>query len=146
MKKSKYRPLKFTAAFKKKFLSYLIEYAGNVTKICPMLGVTRQAAYLHRQSDPDFAESWDKAVQLGVEALIDEATRRAHEGYDEPVFHNGEICGYRKRYSDSLLMFMIRRYRPEFKDSVDAKVDNDKFGLTINIGDSDKKVSVDDDQ
>jgi hypothetical protein len=51
----------------------------------------RTTAYDWREEDPDFAEKWDRAMRIGVTALEDEATRRAFEGVDEPVIHQGQF-------------------------------------------------------
>jgi hypothetical protein len=45
--------------------------------------------------------------------LEDEAKRRAHDGIDEPVFYQGEKCGVVRKYSDNLLIFMLKARRRE---------------------------------
>ena len=45
--------------------------------------------------------------------LEDEAIRRAREGVDEPVFYKGEHCGNVRRYSDTLLIFMLKARKPD---------------------------------
>jgi hypothetical protein len=45
----------------------------------------------------EFGAAWDKARQLGVDALEDEAHRRAFEGNEKTVFHQGAECGTGKR-------------------------------------------------
>ncbi len=92
---------------------------GNVIRACEMAGVDRRAVYRLRASDEAFAASWAEAQELGVDALEDEATRRAHEGVDEPVYYQGEVCGHVRRYSDGLLQFLLKARRPErFKDRI----------------------------
>ncbi len=39
--------------------------------------------------------------------------RRAVEGVDEPRFHDGQICGHVRKYSDTLLIFMLKARRPD---------------------------------
>ena len=39
--------------------------------------------------------------------------RRRGVGYDEPVFYKGEVVGTVKKYSDLLLIFMLKHRRPE---------------------------------
>jgi hypothetical protein len=41
----------------------------------------------------------------------EEAARRAVEGWEEPVFWNGRQIGTRRRFSDSLLIFLFEAYR-----------------------------------
>ena len=39
--------------------------------------------------------------------------RRAREGVDEPVFYQGEHCCNVRRYSDTLLIFMLKARKPD---------------------------------
>ena len=70
-------------------------------------------AWRHKTSDPEFAKKWADAEQEAADVLEREAWRRATEGTDEPVFYKGDQCGTIKRYSDNLLMFLLRGVRPE---------------------------------
>lgn len=72
------------------FCAALAETA-NVGRACRALGMGRTTAYDWREEDPDFAEKWDRAMRIGVTALEDEATRRAFEGVDDPVIHQGQF-------------------------------------------------------
>lgn len=63
----------------------------NVGRACRAVGMGRSTAYEWRESDEEFAESWDRAMKVGVTALEDEAHRRAFEGVAEPVVHKGEF-------------------------------------------------------
>ncbi len=48
-------------------------------------------AYNWRDEIPEFQAAWDKALAVGVSALEDEAHRRAFEGLDKPLTHNGQF-------------------------------------------------------
>jgi hypothetical protein len=50
--------------------------------------------------------------ELGTAALEDEALRRAYHGVEEPVFYEGVQCGSVTRYSDKLLMFLLKARHP----------------------------------
>jgi hypothetical protein len=50
---------------------------------------------------------------LAVGALEDEALRRAVEGVEEPVYQGGKQVGVIRKYSDALLMFLLKAARPE---------------------------------
>ena len=52
-------------------------------------------------------------MELGIGALEDEATRRAVEGVEGPVFFQGRQCGVVRKYSDTLLIFRLKAMRPE---------------------------------
>lgn len=56
-------------------------------------------------------------MDLGSDALEDEAIRRASQGTLKPVFYQGVQCGEVREYSDTLMMFMLKARRPErFKE------------------------------
>ena len=74
-----------------------------------------QDAYLHhwRYKHEDFAAQWDEAMQVAVDALEAEARRRAVEGVDEPVYYKGQLIDTIKKYSDNLLITLLKAHRPE---------------------------------
>ena len=101
------------------FLAAIAE-TGNVSLACKKAGVPRRTAYEWKQSDTQFSEAWDEAVEAGTDSLVQEAVRRAHAGVDEPVYYQGEICGTVRKYSDTLLIFLLKSHRPSvYKESVD---------------------------
>ena len=80
-----------------------------------------------------FAAEWEDAVESGTDLMEDEMRRRAVEGVDEPKFHDGQICGYARRYSDTLLIFMLKARRPEkFKDRAEV-AHKGKGGVVFNM-------------
>jgi hypothetical protein len=90
---------------------------ATIEGACKVAGVSRRSAQRKRQTDPDFAEAWEEAMEAGTDALEDEAVRRAKDGYIKPVFHQGVKVGEVREYSDVLLMFMLKARRPEkFRD------------------------------
>lgn len=92
---------------------------ASVTASCEIAGIARRSAYEWRDADPQFAADWDAALVRGTDALEDEAIRRARLGVDEPVFYQGEECGTVRKYSDTLLIFMLKARRPEiFREQI----------------------------
>jgi hypothetical protein len=85
---------------------------GSVTAACRAAGISRVTAYGWRKRDPTFRNGWDAALAMGADALEDEARRRAM-GWDEPVFHDGRQVGTVRRYSDTLLIFLLKGLKPE---------------------------------
>jgi hypothetical protein len=81
---------------------------ATIEGACKVAGVSRRSAQRKRQTDPDFAEAWEEAMEAGTDALEDEAVRRAKDGYIKPVFHQGVKVGEVREYSDVLLMFMLK--------------------------------------
>ena len=85
----------------------------NVTRACEAIDIARVTAYEWRDNDEQFAAAWAKAREIGADALEDEATRRAFEGTDKPVFHMGAPCGTIREYSDTLAIFLLKGAKPE---------------------------------
>lgn len=112
---------KFTIEKAEEFLEVLANTA-NVSRAAEAIGVSRRTCYDHRDADEEFRKAWDEAVKLGLDALEDEVTRRAVEGWDEPVFYQGVQCGLVRKFSDSLLMFRLNGGRPEkYRQRVSAE-------------------------
>lgn len=86
---------------------------GIVADACRAVDISRVTAYQWRDEIPEFAAAWDKALQIGITALEDEAHRRAFTGFDEPVFHQGIECGKVRKHSDTLAIFLLKAHRPE---------------------------------
>ena len=72
-----------------------------------------------RRHSECFAAQWDEALEEGTDLLEAEARRRAVTGIDEPVYHKGEVVGSIKKYSDTLLIFLLKAHNPQkFRDGV----------------------------
>ena len=93
-----------------------------------------------RRHSEDFAAQWDDALGEGVDILEAEARRRAVTGVDKPVYYKGEVVGSITKYSDRLLMFLLRAHRPQkFRDggkvkqtgATDVDVDRDREKRTM---------------
>lgn len=111
----------------KLFLAHLAE-TGNVTESSMVAGSNKTCWYDLRKRDPDFAKAWDEALMHATDALIEEGRRRALKGIEEPVFYQGNVCGHIQRYSDVLLMFLVKAHRPEYATER-RKVDMNTDGL-----------------
>ena len=94
------------------FLTVLAETC-NVSRAAKAIGVARITVYEWRDAFVEFAAAWDKAKQLGVDALEDEAHRRAFEGNEKTVFHQGAECGTVREYSDTLAIFLLKAHKPD---------------------------------
>ena len=106
---------------------------GNVSAAAKRAKVARNTAYLARGMEGKdeagqieaqrFAAAWDEALEVAIEMLELEARRRAEQGTLEPVFYQGEICGRVKKYSDTLLIFLLKAHRPEkYRDNVRSEI------------------------
>lgn len=93
--------------------------SARIDEVCATFNVSRQTLYAVRDMDKEFDADWKKAVDLGSDALEDEAVRRAKDGYLKPVFQGGIEVGHVREYSDSLMMFLLKGRRPEkFRERV----------------------------
>ena len=103
---------KFTDEKRRVFLEALAA-VGNVTQAAKSAGLSRTIVYKRRREDEDFARDWDEAKWIGGGALEDEAIRRARDGWEVPVFHDGQKCGTVRKYSDTLLIFLLKGAMPD---------------------------------
>ncbi|MDO9007474.1 MAG: hypothetical protein Q7U80_04565 [Thiobacillus sp.] len=100
-------------------------------------GISRQTAFYHKANDPDFRSRWDKAIEVALDALLDEAYRRAALGYEEPVIHGGKLSTVTdpqtgeerpltvRKHSDRLLEVLLKfRYGDQMADRLKVKVDS----------------------
>ncbi|MGZ3603296.1 MAG: hypothetical protein ACXVDF_25560, partial [Ktedonobacterales bacterium] len=82
-------------------------------------GVTTATIYNWRKADEEFRLAWEWAHQEANDTIRREISRRAIEGWDEPVYQGGKLVGYTRKYSDSLLTFLAKSRMPEFRERVD---------------------------
>lgn len=107
-----------------KFLE-AFRHLGRVDKAAERAGIDRTTVYAWCKV-PEFDERFEAARRESMLVLEDEATRRAVEGVDEPVFYLGAECGMVRKYSDTLLIFLLKggkpeRYRERVEHSGDPK-------------------------
>ncbi len=106
----------------RQFLDALAE-GLSVTGAAARVKLGRSTVYEWRDTDSDFATAWDKAIEAGTDILEDEARRRAYERVEEPVHYQGERVDTIRRYSDTLLIFMLKGRRPgKFRDNAAVEV------------------------
>lgn len=100
-------------------------------------GISRNTAFYHKANDHEFRSRWDKAVEVALDALLDEAYRRAALGYEEPVIHQGRVATVAdpetgeerpltvRKHSDRLLEVLLKfRYGDQMADRLKVKVED----------------------
>ena len=93
----------FLAAYRK---------TGNVRLACTAAQIGRSSHY-RWLDDSDYAEQFEQAKKEAVDVLEAEARRRAVEGWEEPVgWYKGQAGGTVRRYSDTLLIFLLKGAAP----------------------------------
>lgn len=125
------RDSKFSSEKREEFLASLRETC-NVTQSAEQCGISRRYIYYLMDSDPEFEKLVEAAVKRGVSSLEDEARRRA-TGYDEDVYFKGRLAGKVRKYSDILLIFLLKAHKPE--------IYRDKFELPAVNPDDAKRVA-----
>jgi len=97
---------------KRAFLAAYSE-TGNIRLACQAAQIGRSSHY-RWLDDPDYAEEFEQAKKDAVDVLEAEARRRAVEGWEEPVgWYKGEAGGTVRRYSDTLLIFLLKGAAPQ---------------------------------
>lgn len=104
--------------------AFLAAYAqlGNVSAAAIAAKCSRRDHYRWLKDDTGYKARFDDAHKEACENLEAEARRRAVEGVEEPVFHKGQVCGTIRKYSDTLLIFLLKgavpeKYRERFEHS-----------------------------
>jgi hypothetical protein len=101
---------------RKEFESLFIEalaLTGDVKKAARASGLPRSTAYDWRAADGAFAGRWRLAIKAAVGGLESDAIRRATTGWLVPVFYKGKIVGYQRKFSDRLLIHLMKVMDPE---------------------------------
>lgn len=138
-KKRKPRKSVNTAARKSaaKKAAFLEAFArlGTVTHAAKAAGVSRSLPYTWAGEDEEFKAAWEEAQQQANDALEREARRRAIEGVEEPVIHQGQLTLIQdpetgeirpltvRKYSDTLLIFLLKGNNPaKFRENATVEV------------------------
>lgn len=103
---------------------FLASYAklGNATAVEEETGISR---HLHKRwlKNEQYRQAFDEADDQATEALEREARRRALDGRDDPVYWNGHQIGSVRKYSDLLLIFLLKAKRPDvYRERYDARI------------------------
>ena len=114
-------PASALSTLQKRKAAFLEEYSktGNVAHSCRIASVDRKSIYNWKEKDPEFLALFSEAHECALDALEFEARRRAVEGVLEPVFYKGEECGHIRRFSDTLLIFLMKGENPgKYRDNI----------------------------
>ena len=94
-----------------------IARSGNISAAARVAGASRQEFYRTREEDPEFAAAWEDAIQQATDRLELEARRRAHDGYEEPVFYQGVEVATVRKYSDQLMIQLLKAHHPAHRET-----------------------------
>ena len=126
---------KFTPEVQELFLQ-ILEDTASPKQAAQVCGISRRLAFEYKQNDLDFRRRWEQAIEVAMDALLDEAYRRAAIGVDEPVIHSGQLSMTRdpetgkerpltvRKHSDRLLEVLLKfRYGDQMADRLRVKVE-----------------------
>lgn len=112
--------------WRKAFLVVMRETA-NVRLSCQFAGVSRQAAYAHREADDEFRRQWDEALQEALDKLEFAAFNHAYNG-DAGLLkwilatHRPEVYGEKPVKHD--INVTIRREAERMAEAIGVPVDD----------------------
>ena len=88
---------------------------GNKSLAARIVGIAKQTIYTRQwRKDEQFQDALTQAREMAADSLEGEAFRPAVEGVEEPVgWYKGEAGGTIRRYSDTLLIFLMKGLMPE---------------------------------
>lgn len=110
------------------------QQTGNVVHAARIAKVDRCQHYRWLDTDPDYARRFDESRRQAADILESEALRRAVVGVQELVLHQGQPVRdpetgkylYRHRFSDVLLIFLLKGLLPEkYRDQFVPHGDDD---------------------
>jgi hypothetical protein len=114
-----------------RFIEFYKE-TGSITAAARKAKVNRCSIYGLRRLDPDFDKRCTEARAMGIDAMEDEAIRRAVEGDEQPVYKDGKVIGTRVSYSDLLMIFLLKGMKPDtYKD----RVENVNYNRDLDLAD-----------
>ena|SRR5262245_12531219 len=93
---------------------------GTIYHACLDAEIARVTQYDWLERDKGYAKAFKDAQACYLEILEREADRRAREGWDEAVFYKGDICGYVRKFSDTMLIVRLKRLDPSYRDRYDV--------------------------
>jgi len=103
------------ATKKKRQEAFLKEFrlCATITHAAEIALISRRTHYLWLDKDLVYAKRFEEAKIAATDALVAEARRRAVQGVEEPIFYKGELVQTIRKYSDTLLIFLLKGALPE---------------------------------
>lgn len=122
-----------------------IRVMPNVTRAAHPAKIHKSQHYAKLKSSPEYAATFQQALQTGFDALSDVAVTRAMDGWEEPVVYQGRIALLEdpgtgkvvpvtvRRIDNQLLRFVLERQHPEYREHVEESGTVDIHLLTENL-------------
>ena len=99
---------------------------GVIKRACKLAGVGRSSHYEWMEANPKYRRAFEEAQEDAADNLEAEVYRRAVKGVKKPIgWYKGVPGGMVRRYSDTLLIFLLKGARPEkYRDRYDPRLDD----------------------
>jgi hypothetical protein len=85
----------------------------NIVRACKKAKVSRATHYRWLKENAGYAAVFEESRLAAGDLLESIAADRASKGWLEPVYYHGKVCGHVRRYSDGLLMCLLRGLKPD---------------------------------
>ena len=94
---------------------FLLAYADtfSIERAAEIAKVDRTAHYRWFRRNPKYAAAFKKQKKAAGHYLKTEAITRAGEGWMEPVYYQGNVCGEVRRFDSGLMQFLLRGMMPK---------------------------------
>lgn len=116
----RYNHARHFLAERKSLYCVALSRCGNHAAAASAACTTGDNARWHRKRFKEFENACLEAMELFCASLQMEAVKRARDGWDEPVFYQGEIVGTRNIKSDRLMELQLKAFLPElFRENID---------------------------
>src|SRR5579872_938930 len=127
----------YTKRAEQKFLQGLSE-GLTVKDAAELTGLGVSTFYERRKHDPELAELWAMASDIGTDVIEREAFRRAVEGWEEKVYGRvapgiDGVVGTQTKYSDRLMEVLLKGRRPQYKDN--QRIDLSQTHVSVSLED-----------
>jgi hypothetical protein len=99
------------------FLKHYLITGGVIARAAKLANVDRRYHYKWLAEDEVYKAGFEQAEREAIDVLEMELHRRAIDGVDKPIIYKGEITGSYKEYSDILLMFLLKKKNPAYRDN-----------------------------
>lgn len=122
-----------TDAVLKEICDSLRMTCGDFHGSCRRAGVSVDFVTKWIKDDQEAAREIEEAQRVGYMGLESAALQRGVHGIDKAVYYKGEVVGYEKQYSDSLLVKMMEARIPAYKKGEAANNNTFNGPTQINI-------------
>lgn len=114
--------------------------AGDVADACHQIKASTGWLQRWMRDDPKVEAAITDALVVGAYVLESAMIKRATKGWKEPVFHNGEEVGFKRKFSDALLIKALEARKPDmYRKAMDV---NTSVTIT-NMSDNDLSNKID---